>query len=204
MKPVEKLMWINEIIAKKGDWETIIDKLEDNNSYKFGTDLSKFESEFKLLTKINELNLYYREYGKHISFRLGTVKDNKFYLRGLLVANKLNNFMTYSEIIRVESVVLAKSYRGGGYAFKLYEYIVSKLNLTILGDIEQYFGARKLYSNLSQRSDLVKVDIIDYDKKKLLDSGSIIHQGENDYDFDERVWSYNNDKENIRLILRKA
>ena len=65
----------------------------------------------------------------------------------------------------------------------------------------QRFGARRLWSKLSKITDLI-VDIIDVKNNKVLVADTEIYHGLEDKDFDSRVWSYETDKKDIRLILR--
>ena len=82
----------------------------------------------------------------------------------------------------------------------MYKYFVKEKNYTIVGDSEQYYGARMLWAKLSKNLDL-KVDIYNIKKNELLFTDVILHHGKYDSDFDERLWSYSKDKHNIRSIL---
>ena len=83
----------------------------------------------------------------------------------------------------------------------MYKFLVKKEGYIILGDEIQYFGARKLWAKLSKSLD-VKVDIIDVDTNKYLEKDVILKHGSEDWEFDNRVWSYNVDKKHIRLLLK--
>ena len=52
--------------------------------------------------------------------------------------------------------------------------------------------------------DDVLVDIIDINKGEVLVKDTHLHHGEEDYEFDERVWDYADIKKNIRLVLTKV
>jgi len=81
----------------------------------------------------------------------------------------------------------------------IYKYFLS-LGYKILGNEIQYHNERLLWAKLSKDATL-KVDIIDLDTNTTIEENVIIHQGIEDADFDERVWSYTPEKKDIRLIL---
>jgi hypothetical protein len=87
-----------------------------------------------------------------------------------------------------------------GLASFMYKFFVKEMGYTVVGDSEQYFGARKLWSKLSNSID-VKVDIYDIQKQELIFSDVILHHGHYNSDFDERLWSYSKSKLNLRSIL---
>lgn len=58
----------------------------------------------------------------------------------------------------------------------MYSYFIKKHKYNILGSDEQFFGARKLWANLSKRLDLT-VDIIDVKNNRVLEKNTIIHHG---------------------------
>lgn len=76
------------------------------------------------------------------------------------------------------------------------------MNFVIMGDSQQYFGARKLWSKLSKSSDVI-VDLVNIKTKKVLKKNITLHQGNSEEDFDKAVWSLDTSKENIRPILKK-
>ena len=68
--------------------------------------------------------------------------------------------------------------------------------------LNNIFGARKLWSNLS-KSDTVKVDVFDTNKCQVVYKNYIINHGNEDYEFDTNIWSYDdNIIPQIRLILK--
>lgn len=107
---------------------------------------------------------------------------------------KLNNAYRVYEIISIPN------YRGLGIGMNLYKLWVNN-GLNIFGDFEQFFGARKLWSKISKESD-VTVDIVDITKGEYIENNTVVHHGDFDHEFDDRVWSRGNEKYNIRLLLR--
>ena len=88
-----------------------------------------------------------------------------------------------------------------GISTYMYKYFVKKLKYTIIGDTEQYFGARRLWSRLSKEIDVI-VDIYDFKNDKVLEKNVILHHGNYNNDFDEKLWSYSKDKHFTRSILK--
>ena len=107
----------------------------------------------------------------------------------------------YKNLYNVFGVAVEKSMQGLGIAKTMYKFIVNVTHINILGDKNQYFGARRLWAKMSKDLDVV-VDIVDVKKKIVLDQGVELYHGRHDHDFDQRVWSYSRDKENIRLVMR--
>lgn len=83
----------------------------------------------------------------------------------------------------------------------MYKYFVKELKFTILGDAEQYFGARKLWASLSKELDVI-VDIYDVKEDKIIHPNVVLHHGNYNNDFDARLWSYSKSKHNVRSILK--
>ncbi len=125
---------------------------------------------------------------------LGYFENNIFKKIAKIYFNKIDEFY------EVDTIYVSQDMRGNGIASKLYTYFVKELNYKILGSDMQRFGARRLWSKLSKRIDLI-VDIVDFENNVIIDD-VILNHGEKDEEFDSRVWSYESDKRDIRLILR--
>ena len=110
-------------------------------------------------------------------------------------------FNKVKEYYEVDTIYVAEDFRRDGLATKLYCYFAIKHNFTILGSDMQRFGARRLWSKLSKNKDL-NVSIIDFSTDEIIDSNVTIYHGTEDSDFDKRVWSSDNEKLNIRLLLK--
>lgn len=110
-----------------------------------------------------------------------------------------NHSVTY---MNVEGVKVPDTLRGRGIALTMYRFFSKELKFNILGDETQYFGARKLWAKLSKMVD-VKVDIIDITDGHMIEADAVLRHGSDDWDFDDRVWSYDLDKKDIRLILKE-
>lgn len=95
------------------------------------------------------------------------------------------------------------SSRGYGIAKEMYRYFIQHEGYTIIGDSIQYFGARVLWSRISMMSDIV-VDIFNSKTGKYIENDVTLRHGSEDWDFDNRVWSYDTDKEHIRLIMKRV
>jgi hypothetical protein len=100
----------------------------------------------------------------------------------------------------VDSVMVRKGHQGKRIATNAYKFIVKKLKYKLLGDETQYFGARKLWTVLSNDAGCI-VDIIDISTGKYVERNVKLYHGSEDYEFDDRVWDYTDIKKNIRVIL---
>lgn len=71
-----------------------------------------------------------------------------------------------------------------------------------MSDTEQYFGARKLWSKLSNKPKLT-VDLLDTRTCNIVHKGIKIDHGPLDWNVDSRVWSYESDDlVHLRMILK--
>ena len=68
----------------------------------------------------------------------------------------------YKNVINIDGVFTDEdiSFARKGISTYMYQYLVNELHYTILGDMEQYFGARKLWVGLSKIHSM-QVDVID-------------------------------------------
>jgi hypothetical protein len=195
--------------AKKGDWKGGIDFIRNFSAFTIYTDYI-FENTIKI-QGLGTLELY-----KH--------KTNNSYVAGIFVESseqtkegkkietrfkgvfsisfediKLKDF-TNCVVVKGVSVTDDETYQKSGISTTMYKFFVKNKKLTIVGDAEQYFGARKLWAKLSNSID-VKVDIYDIQKQELICSNVILHHGNYNDDFDKRLWSYSKSKLNLRSIL---
>ena len=112
------------------------------------------------------------------------------------------SFGITAKLLNVGGVMVSDSSQGDGVAALTYSSIVKNQDVVIISDEVQFFGARKLWSRLSKKKDLI-VDIIDIDSETYVEKDARIYQGMEDSDFDKRVWSYTNERKDIRLILKE-
>lgn len=151
-----------------------------------------------------ELQIYKLDNDYHINYIAGihTELDNeeKFAVFLDIEFSKKPNMLGYTNILNVDLVTVTYSKRGISFAKSFYLYMVKQLGYTIIGDSLQYFGARKLWTRLS-KLDGVSVHIINYDTKQFIEKDVELYHGNEDHEFDERVWSYDNSKKHVRLIL---
>lgn len=134
------------------------------------------------------------EFGIVLHLRMSAVANMGFHDKGKVLG--------YPNLHKVNSIAVKQELRGLGIAKEMYVWLVEQ-KVLILGDREQYFGARRLWATLSKMADVV-VDIIDYDAETVIDRDVTLHHGQYDADFDQRVWSYGEDKQQIRLVLRNV
>lgn len=188
------------VIAAYGDWqigEDVINYLSLLVLKKYYTKVGKIKTSLgiKEIYKLNSDNYYIA--GSTVR------KDTHSKFEQIFkITLKKTSIPNHSEAyFNVEGVKVPESIRGQGIAADIYRFFVKKLNLNILGDDTQYFGARKLWSHLSRASDIT-VDIIDITTGNFLEKDVVLQHGDEDWEFDHRVWSYDVDKKHIRLILK--
>jgi len=126
----------------------------------------------------------------------------------LLRNKRLENIITLADIAKkrgiynVDGIKVKDTYQSRGIALKLYKMLVED-GYVILGDEVQYFGARRLWTKLSKRFDVV-ISIININTGDILEKDVDLTHGFEDYEFDDRVWSYTDEKKDIRLLLEKV
>lgn len=114
----------------------------------------------------------------------------------------------YKNVINIDGVFTDedRAFRSKGISTFMYQYLVNKLHFTILGDLEQFFGARKLWTGLSKIKSM-QVDVIDLSKNTVVIDNAILVHGEKDEEFDKRIWDTEESKsyisKNFRCILTK-
>lgn len=148
---------------------------------------------YVFVDKIGNYKLY--NLNSTYDYILGYFEDNKFKKIAKIYFDKIDEFY------EVDTIYVSPDMRKREIASKLYIYFVKELNYKILGSDMQRFGARRLWSKLSKITDLI-VDIIDVKNNKVLVADTEIYHGSKDEEFDSRVWSYETDKKDIRLILK--
>jgi hypothetical protein len=191
-------------IAEYGDW---IDNIAVhytthfvmNKNYIF---IQKIEIDGQVyeLHKINSSDYYILGcfVNKPERTKLGIIDEIKFACIANIELTKKPDMLGLTNIYNVDGVKVAKTQQGTGIGLALYKTLL-KRNLVLLGDENQYLGARKLWAKLSRTDDIV-VHIIDLNTKQIIENDAIILQGIEDESFDDRVWSYTDEKKHIRLI----
>lgn len=195
--------------AKKGNWKGSSNMLGE---------VTKFVID-KYYTKIDKITISNDEYilykndqhknkdnyilgqfnTKNIETKLGIESKIVFDIFFGITFTKLKNTKTYGIVYNVDGVAVTNY--GKGLSSFMYKYFVKEMNLTIIGDSEQYFGARKLWSLLSKELDLI-VDIYDIKNDKIIEEDVILYHGDYNNNFDTRLWSFSKSKHNIRSILK--
>ena len=114
-------------------------------------------------------------------------EDSKKERNRVLVAMSLEFIQTprgfnYKNIAIVRGVETDREMRGGGFATLLYKHLVNDIGITLMGDEEQYLGARNLWVALSNTNGIV--DIIDLDKKIIIKRNVSLKDA-----LDPRIWT---------------
>lgn len=106
----------------------------------------------------------------------------------------------YPNLWYVSNVTTSTNMQSLGIATAMYRFLLKKESINLLSDLNQYFGARRLWAKLSKQLDL-RVDIIDTIKGVILEENVRLNQGKLDEEFDQRAWAHDPSKGHIRLIL---
>jgi hypothetical protein len=126
---------------------------------------------------------------------------NIYFKITLDIENIRGRRLGYDKMMQVRGVSVRESHQGYKLSQYMYKWLINKYNFVIIGDREQYFGARKLWARLSQEID-VTVDIVDLNKMEIVKENVVLHHGNYDEDFGKEIWSYDASKEHIRLVLK--
>jgi hypothetical protein len=197
--------------AKKGNWSGSQDMLGDL-SYDSSEEMSV---DYKLIDNIKiDNDLYYLFKNKNnkkqdhyiLGFfdvkseknKLGNTQKTYFKISFAIAFSKYSS-KVYGNLHNVDGVAVSLFRKGLG-SF-MYKYFVKQLKYTILGDAEQYFGARVLWAKLSKELDL-QVDLYNTKTDSVIEENVILHHGKYNNDFDARLWSFSKDKHNIRSVLK--
>jgi len=199
-KEIEK-MFINESpVAIPNDWAKK-DYLGSISTLVLGIQWNKMDN-------VNGLELYKHKSSNswilgYIGEVIGEEKKRLIIIFSIDFNNKKNigYKFGYKKLYNVSEVGVDKNYRGKGIATNMYKYFIKNQKYTIISDTHQYFGARKVWSKLSKELDIL-VDIIDTKNNILVKEDVILHHGNQDEEFDREIWSYDGDKQHIRLILK--
>jgi hypothetical protein len=188
-------------IARVGDW---IDDIDFQN-----VSLQIIEDKYPIPEEINVQGWKYEirklESKSNIMYRLGKFctrrQITEFRTYGIIELDYRGSILHYNNVYNVDGVRVVTKCQGTRIAAGMYTHFVKNNDMIILGDEEQFFGARKLWTKLSRMED-VCVDIIDLKENKIVETDVTLYHGSNDWEFDTRVWSYDKDLSHIRLILR--
>jgi hypothetical protein len=182
-EPSEDLVAVMSVFVLKKYW-TFIDKVKINGK---SFNLYKLKNSYILgnFKETSEKEIF------EVDFRIDLKEESE-------IKNKFN---LKKSLFRVDGVMTNKNKRGFGIGTFMYKYLIKNENILLISDRTMFFGARKLWVRLSKSIDVV-VDIIDIKNYKVLEKDVKLHHGDEDWDFDERVWSYDTDKAHIRLVLK--
>lgn len=109
--------------------------------------------------------------------------------------------MGYSNPIQMSKVETSKGFKDKGYGKLLYAWFIHN-DYTLISDMIQFSGARKLYDSLSREKSVI-ADVIDDQERKILKHDTRIDSGKEDWDFDTDIWDYSFDKSHIRIAVYK-
>ncbi len=193
---------------KKGsvnDFMRLIDKnikISSLSSYK----LELYEIQNRKINQPDYLLGYWTK--EEVDTKIGIEEKDVFRVIFAIQISKRTPFLEYKNVVNIDGVFTAEDieFRRKGIATFMYLYLVNEMKFTILGDLEQYFGARKLWTGLSKIKSF-QVDIVDLKKNKVVFNNIILEHGELDEEFDKRLWDSEESESyistNYRCILTK-
>lgn len=132
-------------------------------------------------------------YGKHIGDDLG------IYVEMTIIFRSDTKFIKPNTII-ISGVKTDIKMRYSGYASELYK-ILLKNGYSIMSDQTQYNGARKIYQKLHDSEDYTVSLWDDENKKFIHDETLVLLHGEDDWDIDADVWSWDNSKSQYKIVI---
>lgn len=103
---------------------------------------------------------------------------------------------------QVKYVKMSSDFRSEGRGTNIYRSLIVEQGITIVSDFVQFNGARFLYAKLSKDTD-IRCDIYDNEKEEIILKDYKVDHGGEDWDFDDRIWSYDDSKRNILIVLSK-
>lgn len=107
--------------------------------------------------------------------------------------------LKYTNAIQMTSLMTSKPFRGMGYAKLFYKWFLSKGH-TIVSDMVQFNGARRLYSSLSKDAN-TQADIVDVNELKVLKTDVHVEQPLEEWDIDLELYSLDYEKVPIRILI---
>lgn len=193
---------------KKGsveDFMTLIDKnIKIPRFQKYNLELYRINNR-----KINQPDFLLGFWEKEeLDTKVGKEYKDVFRAIFAMQVSSKSNIMKYKNVINIDGVFTAEDieFRRKGIATFMYIYLVNQMKYTILGDLEQYTGARRLWTGLS-RIKSMKVDIIDLSTSKIIIEDAILVHGELEEEYDKRLWDSEESEsyiaKNYRCILTK-
>jgi len=203
---VKELLEMNAI-AGYGDWhpgENSLGFLSLNGLERYYTKIDDINTGLGVLEfyKINANHHYVlgRKVSKNVSTKKGIEIEEK--LEVILKMTLTPVEYVGQSFLNVDEVEVKSNARCYGIALQMYRYFLKELKHQLMGDEYQFFGARKLWAKISRMTD-VTVDIIDVSTNSYIEKNVIVHQGSDDWDYDNRVWGkdYSGDMKDVRLIL---
>lgn len=205
--------WLNEMAtAGCGDWSPITGMCKAISQ----TGIDKYwkhVGNIKPIRTGKEFEIYFNKNNLKQTFVIGEIVDGNIAdgtkIFNVIMEMKLmknleikHAFKFNKDVFNVDAVIIDETdNRNQTIATIFYKFLVKTLKYIILGDTLQYFGARKLWTRLSKHTD-IQVDIINTETNKTIDQNVKLKHGKEDYEVDDRIWSYFNDKDHLRLILK--
>lgn len=217
-KRLKRLNYITEAYPSVGNYNSGPKYALAYSSNIFRYDFDEINLKLNNLSELifgkSRINL---SYGGFIPAIEKSTDDNKLLkIFSILLSDETNKYKNEFKVNKIYEVNLVQllepnynlyecsktEYSRLGIAIKFYKYL-SNQGISLLGDGEQYLGARRLWSKLSKQLNY-QVDIVNIKTKEILISDTEIYHGYTDEEFDKRVWSFDNEviRDEVRILLR--
>lgn len=162
--------------------------------------LTKKELEnWEMKSEIGSLKVY-KNKNKYILGQMITDIFVVYTTLKVLERNDLKPF--FKKPIQMSEVETDLKHRGNGYGRLMYKFILDS-GYDLISDNTQYNGARKIYDSL-ERDINIKADLFDDHKKEFIKRDIRVDSGEENWDFDTDIWSYDTEKSHILICLSKV
>lgn len=197
--------WLKEqAIAMESNWAFdmahigTLTKLMYDKYWQHKGDIIINGTDFEIIKHINA-NTW--AVGKLLTGENGEVIFDRVFFLEMENSKNIGHKIQTQPLYRAKMVGVKEDMRGFGIAKKMYKFLIKNQGYNIIGDTEQFFGARKLWASLSKDTDVI-VDIIDTKLGQYIERDVRLHHGTDDWDFDKRVWDYSDRLKDIRLVLK--
>jgi len=192
----------DELLSKDETWESLVDYDYYPKGY-FTQDITKNLNNFNLIdTVLEKFKLY-----KHCTNEWFMLIEESIFEDENIIETVFKINLTpilvpnYNNVMHIDMAFTRSDLRGTKIGNFMYRYLVDVLDYTLLSNGMQYQKARLLWASLSRTKEYC-VDLIDIVTNNIIEKNIKIHRAD-DNDSDERVWSDDESKKHLRLILTR-
>jgi hypothetical protein len=154
-------------------------------------------------TALNK-KIYLYQIPNTFNYVFGFIENGVFNEYGSITLLPEENTAEHENVYTIDKVEVANDARGKGLSTKLYRFLVLGLHIVLMSGDIQFFGARRLWSNLSRQPDMA-VDVVNTRTQEIIERNATLEHGPNNDDFSAPYWGVNRGDTNfhhIRFVLR--